>query len=355
MQEVVLTGDDVDLSILPITHHAVDDHGKYITAGFTVCKDPDTGIYNAGWYRHEVLSKNSVTAMINPNNHGKYIARRNAELNQDMEVALVIGHHPAAVMGSCVSGSIDLDEYEVMGGLLGEPLEVVKAKTVDLYVPADAEVVLEGIIHPKTEVDDGPFAEFAGYYGRVMPAYVIEITAITMRKDAIWHDLDPAHCEHNLSGVLSFESAYFSAVKRVVPSVTGVHLPPSGCCLFTVYIQIKKRVMGEANLAAMVALGAVFMGKMVIVVDDDIDIYNEREVMWAVATRVQGDKNITIIPNVSGSHLDPLAYDEDRINKGSMTTKVIIDATKPIGKEFSKRVKPSMEALEKIHLEDYLK
>ncbi len=354
-QEVVLTGDQVDLSVLPITHHAVGDHGKYITAGFTVCKHPDNGIYNVGWYRHEVLSKNSVSCMINPNNHGKYIARRNAELGQDMEVALVIGHHPAATMGTCVSGSIDMDEYKVMGGLLNEPLRLVKAKTVDLLVPADAEVILEGVIHPNEECDDGPFAEFAGYYGRVMPAYTIEIKAITMRKDAIWHDLDPAHPEHNLSGVLSFESAHYNAIKRVVPSVTGVHLPPSGCCMFTVYIQIRKRVMGEANLAALAALSGVFMCKTVIVVDEDIDIYNEREVMWAVATRVQADKNVNIIPWVSGSHLDPLAYDESRLGKGSMTTKVIIDATKPLQTEFADRVKPPKEMLESIDLTEYLK
>lgn len=354
VKDIVLTGDQVDLGLLPITRHAAGDHGKYVTTGFTVTKDPDTGIYNAGWYRHEVLSKNELTAMINPSNHGKYIARRHKELGTSMEVALVIGHHPAAVMGSCVSGSIDLNEYEVMGGLLNEPLELVPAETVDLLVPANAEVVLEGIIHPENEVNDGPFAEFAGYYGHVMPAYKIEVKAITMRKDAIWHDLDPAHCEHNLSGVLSFESAYYNAVKKNVPSVTGIHLPASGCCLFHVYISIKKRVMGEGNLAGLSALSAVSMGKMAIVVDDDIDIYNERDVLWAVATRVQGDRNISIIPRVTGSHLDPLAYDETRLGKGSMTTKVIIDATKPIGLEFAQRVKPSVEQMNSINLKDYL-
>ena len=353
VKDVILTGDQVDLGVLPICHHASGDHGRYITAGFTVCKDPDTGIYNAGWYRHEVLDKKSITCMINPNNHGKYIARRCKELGKSMEFALVIGHHPTVLMGSCVSGSIDLDEYKVMGGLLNEPLRLVKAETVDLMVPADAEVVLEGVIHPEIEVEDGPFAEFAGYYGRKMPAYRMEISAITMRKDAIWYDLDPASVEHPLSGALSFESAYYTAIKRVVPSVTAVHLPPSGCCLFTIYVSIKKRVPGEANMAALAALTGTSMGKTVIVVDDDIDIYNERDVLWAVATRVQGDKNINIIPWVAGSHLDPLAYDETRLGKGPMTTKVIIDATKPVELGFSERVKPSAELMDKINLKDY--
>ena len=352
---VVMTGDDVDLNKLPFTHHAELDHGKYITAGFCIMKDPATGIYNAGWYRHEILNKNTITAMINPSNHGKYIGRACAERGERLPVALAIGHHPAVVMGSCVGGSIDMCEYDVMGGLTGEPIRLVKAETVDLLVPADAEVILEGYIeHPEKEVPDGPFAEFAGYYGHVMPSYEITITGITTRKDAIMHELDPAHVEHNLSGVLAYELNHYNALTKAFPSVTGVHLPPSGCCMFHVYIQMHKGVQGEAKRAAMLSLSSVSMCKMAIVVDDDVDIYNERDVMWAVATRCQGDRNIQIIPAVTGSHLDPLAYGEDRDEVGTLVTKVIIDATKPLGKEFAPRVKPKQSLMDSIVLEDYL-
>lgn len=354
VKDVIWLGKDIDLNKLPIPQHCEGDEGKYVSAGFTIAVDPNTNIPNAGWYRHVVKNRDEITAMINPNNHGKYIARRYKELGQKMEVALVIGHHPAVVLGSCERGHIDMNELEVMGGLMGEPLRMVKGETIDLMVPADAEIVIEGVIDPSVEVGDGPFAEFAHYYGREMPAYLIKVTAITMRKDAIFYDLDPAHVEHNLSGVLSFESALLNAVKAKVPSVTGLHLPPSGCCLFHTYISIKKRVQGEGLLTGLAALASETMAKMAIVVDDDIDIYNERDVMWAVATRVQGDKDITIIPNVCGSHLDPLAYDESRLGKGSMTTKVIIDATKPIDKPFSERVKPSEEVMKRIRIEDFL-
>ena len=355
VKDIVMTGDEVDLDKLPFTHHAKLDHGKYITTGFTVMKDPDTDIYNCGWYRHEILNKNTITAMINPSNHGKYIGRRATELKREVPVALAIGHHPAVCMGSCVGGSIDMNEYEIMGGLTGEPIRLVKAETVDLLVPADAEVILEGYIrHPEKEVDDGPFAEFAGYYGHVMPAYEIEITAITMRRDAIMHELNPAHCEHNLSGVLSRELTHYRNLKREFPSVTGVYLPPSGCCTFHVYIQMHKGVPGEAKRAAMLALGSISECKMAIVVDDDVDIYNERDVMWAVATRVQGDRNITILPDVTGSHLDPLAYGENREEKGTLVTKMIIDATKALNKEFAPRVKAPQDLLDSINLEDYI-
>ncbi len=355
VREVILKGNDVDLGLLPIVHHAKNDHGKYLTTAFTICKDPETGIHNAGWYRHEILNKNTITCMINPNNHGKYIARKNAELgNGKMEVALVIGHHPAVVMGSCVSGSIDLDELQVMGGLIGEALPVVKGETVDLLVPADAEIVLEGYLDTTKEIPDGPFAEFAGYYGHEMPSYEITITAITMRHDAIYHDLDPAHTEHNLSGVLSFEASLYNSVKAKIPSVLGVHLPPSGCCLFTAYIQIKKRVPGEGTRTGLVAIGAESMLKTAIVVDEDIDIYNERDVMWAFATRFQADKDFTMIPNITGSHLDPTAYDETRLGKGNMVTKCVIDATRPVSSEFAERVKPPKELMNSVKLEDFI-
>ena len=355
-KDIVWTGEEVDLNRLPFTHHAELDHGKYITTGFTIMKDPSTGIYNCGWYRHELINRDTITAMINPSNHGKYIGRACAEKGIRLPVALAIGHHPAVTMGSCVGGSIDMNEYEVMGGLTGAPVRLVKAETVDLLVPADAEIILEGYIeHPEKEVDDGPFAEFAGYYGIVMPAYEIHITAITMRKDAIMHELDPAHSEHNLSAVLAYELNHYRALTAAFPSVTGVHLPPSGCCMFSVYIQMHKGVQGEAKRAGMLALSSSSMCKTAVIVDDDVDIYNEKDVMWAIATRTQADKDITIIPEVTGSHLDPLAYNElSRNEHGTLVSKVIIDATVPLMRSFPPRVKPKKALMDSINLEEYI-
>lgn len=353
-KEVIWTGDEVDLGKLPIPQHCPKDEGRYVSAGFTVSRDPETGIYNCGWYRHVVKSRNEITAMINPNNHGKYIGRKYKDLGKKMEVALVIGHHPAVVLGSGERGSIDMDEFQVMGGLMGEPVRLVKGETIDLLVPADAEIVIEGYIDPTVDTTDGPFAEFAHYYGHEMPAWMINVTAITMRKDAIFYDLDPAHVEHNLSGVLPFENNLLTAVKAKCPSVTGLHLPPSGVCLFHAYISIKKRNPGEGRLVGLSALASETMLKMAVVVDDDIDIYSERDVLWAVATRVQADKNVVIIPEVCGSHLDPLSYDESRTKRGSMTTKMIIDATKPVDTPFAERVRPDETLMKTLKIEDFI-
>ena len=137
--------------------------------------------------------------------------------------------------------------------------------------------------------------------------------------------------------------------------MTAVHQPPSGTCVYHIYISIKKRVQGEGKFAGLAALTADPMSKMVIVMDEDIDIYNEQEVLWAIATRVQGDIDISIIPYTLGAHLDPSSYDETRFKRGTLTTKVIIDATKPVDLPFATRITPPKELWQSMNLADYLK
>ncbi len=357
VKEVILKGKNIDLSLLPITHHQELDSGKYIAIGFLICKDPDTGIPNAGIYRHEVKGKDRLGCTLAPVDHAAYIARRYAELGKPMEVVITIGHHPAVVLGSCAKGDLALNELEVMGGLLEEPLQVTPAETVDLPVPALAEIAIEGVIDPPIDgtTTDGPFAEYTRYYGRGgQPAYLMQVTAITMRKDAIYHDLDPANQEHNLPLVLSGESIVYEGVKRVVPTVKAVHLPPHGCS-YHIYVSIKKRVQGEGKFAALAAFAAHKPLKLVVVVDEDIDVFNEQEVLWAIATRVVGDRDISIIPQVTGQRLDPSAYGETRLERGYMVSKVIIDATKPVDLPFATRITPNKELWDSMNLYDYLK
>ena len=355
VKQRVLLGDDVDLSKLPIVHHAEKDSGKYITVGVLVLRDPDSGILNAGMYRHELQGKNLLGCMFNPAHHAAYIYRRYIELNKRMEAVLFIGHHPAALIGTLCEGPMDLSELEVMGGLLGESLEVVDGETVDIPVPAFAEIAIEGYLDPSNQTKDGPFAEFTGYYGPAKdPVGMMNVTAITMRNDAIYHDLDPAHQEHNLAGALSLESTVYESVKHLCPTVTAVYMPVSGSCRFTVYVSIKKRVPGEGKSAGMAALTANPNIKIAIVVDEDIDIYDEQRVLWAIATTFEADRDLAIIPNAMGSHLNPAAYGEVRTETGPMNTKVIIDATRPATLPFEEAIKPPQEAWGRIRLEDYL-
>jgi len=359
VKEVILRGKDVDLNLLPIPHHCKLDSGKYITIGCMICKDPDTGISNAGVYRHEVKGKDQLGCMIDHGRHANYIARRYAELGKPMEVTIFIGHHPAVVWGTLARGSIDVNELEVAGALLDEPLQMTPAETVDLPVPARAEIAIEGIIDPHEIVTDGPFAEYPGYYGEgEQPAYLIKVTAITMRKDAIYQDLAPAQLEHTMSGLWGKLSLAYDAVKRAVPSVQAVNLPFSGRHLFLMYVSIKQRIPGEAKQAALAALGSLYLFKVAVMVDDDIDVFNEEEVLWAIATRVTADQDIIVIPRVEGDLLDPAGYNEPRLKtskiRGSMHSKVIIDATKPVTLPFPTRVTPHKELWDSIKLEEYI-
>ena len=233
------------------------------------------GIPNVGVYRHEVKGKNKLGCYVAPTNHGAYIARRYAELGKTMEVAIFIGHHPAVAMGACHTGSLEMNELEMAGSLLGEPLRVTRAETVDIPVPADAEIVIEGVIDPSKFVSDAPFAEFTGYYGvKTDDCYLIDVTAITMRKDAIYHGLDPHHAEHRLAGILNLESGLYDVVKRRIPTVKAVHYPNSGR-LFHSYVSLAKRAQGEGMLAGLLAVSADRNGTLTIVVDEDVDIFDE--------------------------------------------------------------------------------
>jgi 2,5-furandicarboxylate decarboxylase 1 len=355
VKQVIHTGGAIDLGKLPIVHHAEKDSGKYISVGCLVVRDPDTGILNAGMYRHELQGPDRLGCMFNPAHHTGYIYRRCKELGKRMEAVLFIGHHPAAILGTLVHGAMDVDEFELMGGLMDEPLEVVPAETVDLPVPAFAEIAIEGYLDPAEETSDGPFAEYTGFYGPAKDSIgLMQVTAITMRSDAIYHDLDPAHPEHNLAGALSFENRVFDSVKNLVPSVTAVYLPASGACAFTVYVSIKKRVPGEGMSAGLAAIAANSDIKIAVVVDEDIDIYDEQQVLWAIATHFEADKGLAVIPNAMGAHLNPAAYGEIRTEKGPMNTKMVIDATRPATLDFAERIRPHQETWDRIRLEDYI-
>ncbi len=354
VKEVIITGEDVDLDALPIIKHATGNSGRYITVGCMVCVDPDTGIPNAGMYRHEVKGKNLLGAMINPKHHGDYIAHRYAQLGKPMEVAIYDGHHPAVVTAACAEGPVDLNEYEVAGAYLGEPLEVVKGETVDIPVPGRAEIVIEGVIdNPGEMITDGPFSEGGGYYGRgEKPCYLIRVTAITMRRDAIYHDLDPCSREHGMTGGGRRETDVFNAVKEVVPTVKAVR--SNGTMLF---VSIEKRAEGEGKWAALAAMTRHYNAAFVIVVDDDVDVFDDRRLWWAIGSRVMPDYDIDMITRTTGHHLSPVSYNEARdpvVEGGPMQTRVIIDATRPLHIPFSTTIEPDWDLWETMKVEEYI-
>jgi 2,5-furandicarboxylate decarboxylase 1 len=331
VQEVVWTGDDIDVGQLPMLIHNELDAGKYITSAATLMRDPESGNVNAGIFRHQYQGPSQVGIQVNPAHHTGYILRRLRELGQPAEVALVIGHHPALLMGAVSKLEGIGGELEVAGGLMGESLEMVQAKTVNLEVPARAEIVIEGIIDtdPEKVQVEGPFGEYPRYYTRVGPQPYIQITAITMREKPIFVDVFNAHTEHSILGALPRMGSIYRRVKEAMPSVTAVNLPLSGMSRSHLYISMKKRVEGEPKIAAVAALAVDPLLKHVFVVDDDVDVFNEVDTLWSMATRFQADRDLTIMPNFLGGHLNPVTYGYHREEKGPMETKLIFDMTRP--------------------------
>ena len=355
IKEVILKGKDADLGLLPIIHHGVLDSGKYITVGQLVCKHPDTGMPNVGIYRMELKGKGKLGVMMLPSQHARYIARRHGELGKPMEVVVYVGHHPLLAVSAEYTGSIDVCEFDVAGGYLRKPLEVVKAETVDIPVPAYAEIAIEGEIDPNEAGIDGPFAEWTGYYGEQSECYILHVKAITRRRDAIYHDLAAGCWEHPMLNTIGFTAAVYDAVARVVPSVKNVYLPPSGHGVIISYISIAKRFEGEAKRAGLAAVNSAPSAKIAVIVDEEIDVYNEEEVIWALATRVCPDIDIEFIPRIAAGKLDPTAYDMTRLKRGGLNTKMIIDATKPMDTPFPTMITPPEKLWESMKLENYIK
>ncbi|MBI3078684.1 MAG: UbiD family decarboxylase [Deltaproteobacteria bacterium] len=356
VREVILTGSDAQLALLPIPVHNELDSAPYISSGLAIVKDPDSGRQNVGIYRHEVQGPQQLGCYFDPAHHAYHVWKKWSERGKETDCAIAIGHHPAVVMGS-VSRLLGIGgEFEVAGGLCGEPVEVVRGETVDLLVPAWAEIVVEGKVVPNEERYEGPFGEWPGYYSGEGPKPYMRVTAITMRKDAIYQDIFAAHAEHRVAGGLPRMGSVFRMVKGACPNVRAINMPMSGCARAACYISIKKLADGEPNKAGMAALITENDLKLIIVVDDDINVFNEQEVLWALATRFEADRDMVVLPNTLGLQLIPTAYDYTRIGHGRMNTKLILDATRPAPPaKFPKRAVVPKEITDQINLEQYLK
>ncbi len=322
----VTTGSDVDLGALPIMNHFGEDGGRYVTNGIVVARDPDTGVRNASYHRLQVMGRTRFATSLHSRRHLWNYAQRAAGRGEAIPVSIVIGHHPLFAFGSGLwKGPMDTDEYAVAGGFMGRALELVRGVTVPVEAPAFAEFVIEGHILPGEEADEGPFAEFTGYASARSTRHVIEVSAILHREDAIYQDIVPGISDEH-TGLLAvpMEARLLKVLRQNYPNVTGVAMPKSGACRMHVYIAMKDSAPGQAKNAAATALGEDLSLKLAVVVDDDVDIASDRDVMWAVCTRMQADADVDILKNCMGAILDPS-------NRDGLTAKMIVDATKPAG------------------------
>ena len=342
VKEVVQTGGDVDLLALPqIVHHAADA-GPYITAAISFARDPEDGTWNCAYNRLMIMGRDRTSIHITASKHLWEFYQKAEARGEALPVAFAVGVHPAIGLGALAIGSIDEDERAIMGGILGEPLELVRCETSDLLVPAHAEMILEGEILPGERTPEGPFSEFTGYSLGQRQREVVRYNAVTMRQGALFHDIAVAQVDHLLLSTIPMEANLYRAVRAIVPSVKAVRVPAPYSC----YVAIEQRVAGQAKNAILAVMGADMYIKRVVVVDHDVNIFDDREVAWALGTRCQADRDITVISNTRGSDLDP-STDSD-----GYTAKWGVDATaKPSLAQYTPRNRIPQDVMDRIDLD----
>jgi UbiD family decarboxylase len=347
VHEVVCLGDDIDLSRIPLLTHYDVNAAPYITAGIVAAADPDTGVRNTSYNRLMMAGKRELRIFMAIGRHLWTLHNKLEQRNEPLPIAIIIGVHPLFSLGAQAFTPSTEDEYGVIGGMMAEPLRVARAKSVPLLVPADAELVIEGLILPNVRRIEGPFGEFTGHAVPSDNRPVIEVTAVTHRRDYIFQDIHAGYTEHKLMGAVPREAALLKAVRQTVPTVKDVCMPVSGTCRFHAYISIAKRAPGQAKNAICAAFAADMLLKHVIIVDDDVDVFDEERVLWALANRFQADRGLVVIANAQGSELDPSA------GAGGINAKMGLDATKPLT-GFPPELRVPQEVMKRIRLEDYL-
>jgi 2,5-furandicarboxylate decarboxylase 1 len=317
--------DEPDLAKLPIPRFFAGEGGPYITAGCIVARDPETGERNWSIARVRPLGGPRALVGIAPNHHLAVAARAARERGERLPIAVTIGNHPALMVAACLYLGRGEDELRIAGGLLGEPVAVVRCATVPLEVPAACEIVLEGLLDLDDTVEEGPVSEFHGGYERYGRAATATFTRLTRRSDAIYQAVLPGfHPEHAMIGGVAIAAGLERALRRIVPSVHAVAVPESGAGRLAAVVALGRHDDGEARAAAHAALEAVNLVKLVTVVDADVDPWDDASVAHAVATRVHFDRDLHVVPGMRADRAEPL-------ERGGVIAKLAIDATRKPG------------------------
>jgi UbiD family decarboxylase len=349
VKEVTLHENEVDLQDLPIVHHHQEDGGFYLTQP-VLSKDPWTGTYNLSFHRTMNLGKDENAIFLAPthtfDNLNKYRAQ-----GKPCPVAQVIGHHP--LMGWAASTRIpsSYSEIDLTGGLMGEPVRMVPSETwgEDFLVPADAEIVVEGEILPdKTVMDEGPFGEWTGYMGSSKEANVMKVRSITRRRDAILVTEPMSQC--GLYGISGFpnEALYFQMAEQISPHVKAIHFPRSGNGFASCYLSFAKQGPlsegDQKNIAVHLCFGYL---KLIVITDEDVDVFDEEEVIRAILLRCQASLDIDIVRGIRGSLLDPSMVHPTTHDV------MIVDATWKLNRRIPIKSSLPPEILNRFRIEDY--
>src|ERR1044071_1035927 len=341
-KEVIRTGKDVDLAKLPIPIFSEKDPAPFITLGLCISQDPKTGGKNTSIYRLQVKGKNRLGIM------AQQLVRQLIEsegLGKGLPIAIAIGTDPVLPLATQWMAPYGTDELALAGALRGQPVEVVKAETVDLEVPASAEIIIEGTVLPNVREEEGPFGEVSGYYTPSNPKPVIEVSAITHRRKPIYQAAltGMPTTENHILKQLPLEATYYWQLKKEFPGVTAVHFPAAGTVGMTCVIAMKQAYECEArNLIA--AMIGTRRNKITVVVDDDVDITDMEKGWWAIAPRSQAGEEVIVFPRVVATAMDT------SVRKLRVGSSLGIDATVPFGQRFPEIVK--VPGADKVSLDD---
>lgn len=325
-KEVFKKGLDLT-KLLPVLTHYAGDSGPYITSGFSSARDPETGGIGRGLHRMEMRGKNRLgISLLNPplaEIYGKY-----KRMRRRMEIATVIGMDPLIFLASILKAPTGVDKLSIAGGIRGKAVPMAKAENIDLEIPAFAEIVIEGFIDPKGKEEDGVLGESSGYYMGFSKSPTIQVIAITFRKKPLYHAIVPWSLEVDNLLYLVHGLDFVPKMKREIPSIREVRLIPGTFGSHAV-ISLDTENRGEIRRALSLALSFTNI-KKVIAVNTDINIQDNQELEWAMATRFQADKDLIVMANLRGQPIDPSSGD------GFLTAKMGLDATKPRLKGFEK-------------------
>jgi len=330
-QEVVLEGDRVDLDLLPLIRPWCHDAGRVITLGLVITKDPENGIPNVSVYRLQQQSKQTMTVHWLSIRGGARHLRKAAEMGKKLEIAIALGVDPLLILAAATPIPVDLSEWIFAGLYGGEGVQLVKCKTLDLEVPAQAEFILEGTITPGEVLPDGPFGDHMGYYGGVEDSPLVRFQAMTHRRDPIYlTTFSGRPPKEEAMMAIALNRIYTPILRQQVTEITDFFLPMEALSYKAAIISIKKAYPGQARRAALAfwsALPQFTYTKFVIVVDESINIRDPRQVVWAISSKVDPVRDVFILPNTP---FDSLDFASEKIGLGG---RMGIDATTKIPPE----------------------
>ena len=320
--ERVALGADVDIGSLPLLRHFESDLGPYITSGVIVAEDPDTGCGNLSYHR---AVRHSPTALATSLHSRGDLWRMLADAQgrgRPLPVAMVIGAHPLFMLAASARVPGDVDEREIAGGLMGEPLEVIRTPVHGLRVPAGAEIVLEGRIDAALDAEEGPFGEFTGYSSYRSTRNLMEVQAVLEREESIWLDVVGGNSDEHLNlARVPREAEMRQRLMQRFPAVKAILYPNSGTH-FHCYLAVDQSRPGDARQAMLGLLGWDPYLKTVIAVDADVDVTDDSEVLWALAAHFQPARDMFVVDGLPGSALDPSALPD------GTASRLALDATR---------------------------